>query len=325
MSLAAQIIDQRVSGIVEEQSETFDNELRLGTDEGRRRSIAFLFLVAKAAFDLTDDQTIDGIVDGGNDFGIDALYFQPPADGDLQITLIQGKYRRDLGGDSAFPENDIARMIDAVGTLFDPARPVQLNRRLNERIEDIRSFVKDGAIPRVTAVAANNGARWTAQAEQRIDNAAKEFGEQVEWRHTGADELLALLQARKPIDADLKLTGAATVESFDFRRVLTGRMSVAELARLTDRYDKFQASYYAPSRTCDTSFGCCRRSRNRFPGWATGSGPVGGSKSIVPLSSARTARSTPWCAKRLAVAGCTSSSSAICGAVSQPVPIRCSA
>ena len=89
--------------------------------------------------------------------------------------------------------------------------------------------------------------------------------------------------------------------------------------------EKFQASYYAPSCTCDTSFGCCRRSRNRFPGWATGSGPVGGSKSIVPLSSARTARSTPWCAKRLAVAGCTSSSSAICGAVSQPAPIRCSA
>ena len=128
-------------------------------------------------------------------------------------------------------------MIDAIGTLFDPARPVQLNRRLNERIEEIRSFVKDGAIPRVTAVGANNGARWTVQAEQRIAHAAREFGEQVEWRHIGAEELLALLQARKPIDADLKLTGAATVESFDFRRVLTGRMSVAELARLTDRYD----------------------------------------------------------------------------------------
>ena len=60
--------------------------------------------------------------------------------------------------------------------------------------------------------------------------------------------------------------------------------------------EKSQASYYAPSCTCDTSFWCCRRSRNRFPGWATGSGPVGGSKSIVPLSSARTARSTPSCA-----------------------------
>ena len=73
------------------------------------------------------------------------------------------------------------------------------------------------------------------------------------------------------------------------------------------------------------ALGCCRRSRNRFPGWATGSGPVGGSKSNVPLSSARTARSTPWRAKRLAVVGCTSSSSAICGAVSQPAAAKCSA
>ena len=237
MSLAAQIIDQQVAGIVERESDTFTHELRLGTDEHRRRSVAFLFLVAKTAFDLTDEQTIDGIVDGGNDFGIDALYFEPPADGELRITLIQGKYRRDLSGDSAFPENDIVRMIDAIGTLFDPARPVQLNRRLNARIEEIRSFVKDGAIPRVKAVGANNGACWTAQADRRIGNAAREFGEQVEWRHIGAGELLALLQARRPIDADLKLTGAATVESFDFRRVLTGRMSVAELARLTDQYE----------------------------------------------------------------------------------------
>ena len=237
MSLAAQIIDQQVSGIVERQSEAFDNELRLGADAHRRRSIAFLLLVAKTAFDLTDEQTIDGIVDGGNDFGIDALYFEPPDDGELHITLIQGKYRTDLSGVSAFPENGIARMIDAIGTLFDPARPVQLNRRLNERIEEVRSFVRDGAIPRVTAVAAINGTRWTAQAEQRIDHAAKEFGEQVEWRHIGAEEILALLQARKPINAELKLSGAATVETFDFRRVLTGRMSVAELARLTDQYD----------------------------------------------------------------------------------------
>ena len=87
--------------------------------------------------------------------------------------------------------------------------------------------------------------------------------------------------------------------------------------------DKVQASYYAPSCTCDASFGYRRRSRNRFPGWATGSGPAGGSKSIVPLSSARTACSTPSCANRLAVLRCTSSCAAICGTVSQPAVVRC--
>ena len=236
-SLAAQIIDQQVSGLVERHAERFADELRAGGDEHRKRAIAFLFLVVRTAFDLTDEGALDGIVDGGDDFGIDALYFEPPDDGELPVTVVQGKYKQDLGGESAFPETGVAGLIDAIGALFDPARPVRLNRRLNERIEEVRSFVKDGAIPRVTAVAASNGARWTAQAQQRIENAAQHFGGQVEWRHLGADEILGLLLARKPIHAELRLTGAAVAETFDFRRVLTGRMSAAELARLTDEHD----------------------------------------------------------------------------------------
>ena len=113
MSLSGQIIDQRVTGIVQEQSDAFDNELRVGIDEPRRRSVAFVFLVAKTAFDLTDEQTVDGIVDGGNDFGVDALYCDSPEDGEIRVNLVQGKYRGDLRGDAAFPENGIVQMIDA--------------------------------------------------------------------------------------------------------------------------------------------------------------------------------------------------------------------
>ena len=237
MSLATQIIDQQVSGIIEKYADAFTDELRLGNDERKKRSAAFLFLVAKTAFDLTDEETFDGIVDGGNDFGVDALYFEPPNDGELRITLIQGKYKTDLSGDSAFPENAIAKMIDAIGALFDPNKTVTLNERLEQRVEDIRSFVKEGAIPRVTAVAANNGTSWTMEAQQRIDNAAADFNGQVGWRHIGPEDILALLQARQPISAELKLVGQATVETFDFRRVLIGRMSVSELACLTNEYD----------------------------------------------------------------------------------------
>ena len=120
------------------------------------------------------------------------------------------------------------------------------------------------------------------------------------------------------------LAGRDRVQTETFEAFRGAYPFLADFCAPAKGWEKFQASYYAPSCTCDTSFGCCRRSRNPFPGWATGSGPVGGSKSNVPLSSARTARSTPWRAKRLAVAGCTSSSSAICGAVSQPVAVRCS-
>ena len=236
MSLATQIIDQQVSGTIDKLADAFDNELRLGADEHRRRSMAFLFLVAKTAFDLTEEEVLDGIVDGGDDFGIDALYFEPPDDGELYITLLQGKYRADLRGESAFPENSIAKLIDAIGTLFDPWRPVNVNPRLDRKVDEIRSFVREGSIPRVTAVAANNGLRWTNHAQQRIDNSERDFGSQVEWRYMGPTDLLALFQARKPIDTELRFKGQATVETFDFRRVLIGRMSVAELARLTQQY-----------------------------------------------------------------------------------------
>ena len=237
MSLATQIVDQQVSGIIEKHTDTFAAELGLGSDEHKKRTAAFLFLVAKTAFALTDEEAFDGIVDRSKDFGVDALYFYPPNNGEIPIILIQGKYKTDLSGDSAFPENAIAKMIDAIGALFDPAITVSLNPRLAQRVEEIRSFVKGGAIPRVTAVAANNGKRWTGEAQQRIKNAEKEFSRQVEWRYIGPEDILALLQARQPISAELKLSGQATVETFDFRRVLIGRMSVAELVRLTRAYD----------------------------------------------------------------------------------------
>lgn len=91
MSLATQVIDQQVAGVVDKYPDVFVNELRLGTDQQKKRSAAFLFLVAKTAFDLTDEEAFDGIVDGGNDFGVDALYFEPSGDGEIQVILIQGK------------------------------------------------------------------------------------------------------------------------------------------------------------------------------------------------------------------------------------------
>ena len=244
-SLAAQIIDQRINGIVERHADSFAAELELGADaQEHLRSTAFTFLVARTVLPdltnggLTDDDVIDGIVDGGNDFGVDALYFSDePGDGAITVVLIQSKYRRNLDVAAAFPENDIARMIDAIGALFDPERQVTVNERLRHRIEEIRAFVADGAIPAVTAIAANNGARWAAQAQQRIDHATRNFGNQVEWRHVGPGKLLDLLQKKAPVDDRLQLVGQATVEEFpSFRRVLIGRCSVGELARLADEY-----------------------------------------------------------------------------------------
>ena len=234
-SLAAQIIDQRVAGLVGQHGDTFRVELGLGTDDSKR-SAAFVLLVLQTALGMNDEEALDSIVEGSGDYGIDALHFEDPEDGEIAIALVQGKYRRSLEGTHAFPESGVAKIIDAVGALFDPGRTLTLNRRLSSRVEEVRSFVAEGAIPRVTAIAANNGPRWSAQAQQRIDAAAQDFGKQVEWRHIGPEALLALLQQRTPINEEVQLMGEATVETFDFRRVLIGRCPVAELARLAGKH-----------------------------------------------------------------------------------------
>ena len=234
-SLAAQIIDQRVSGLIGRHGDAFAAELGLGADASKR-SAAFVLLVLQTVLGLNEEEALDSIVEGSGDFGIDALHFEDPEDGEIAITLVQGKYRQSLEGVHAFPENGIARMIDAVGALFDPGRVLALNRRLQSRVEEVRSFVAEGAIPRVMAIAANNGPSWSDQAQQRIDAAAQSFGKQVEWRHVGPEALLAMLQQQTPINEALQLAGAATVETFDFRRVLIGRCPVGELARLADKH-----------------------------------------------------------------------------------------
>ena len=234
-SLAAQIIDQQVSGLVERHGDAFSDELALGTDEDQRRSAAFVLLVLKTVLGLNDEEALDCIVEGSGDFGIDALHFEGPVEGEIAITVVQGKYRQRLDGVSEFPANGIAKMIDAVGALFDPSRELTLNRRLRVRVEEIRSFVVEGAIPRVTALAANNGRKWPDEAQQSIDAASRDFGEQVKWQHVGPEELLAMRQQEK-INDTLQLAGVAVVEQFDYCRVLIGRCSVRELARLADAH-----------------------------------------------------------------------------------------
>ena len=99
MPLAAQIIDQQVSGIAARQEDAFTHELRFGDDAGKRRSAAFLFLAAKTMFELSDDETLEGIVDGGDDYGIVALYFETPDQGEIVTArpLVSGWCRVDSG------------------------------------------------------------------------------------------------------------------------------------------------------------------------------------------------------------------------------------
>jgi hypothetical protein len=235
MSINTGIVDQRARKLGEELATEFDSRLNIRNDEIKQRSTAFVFLVVKTVLDLPDEEALDCLTEGGNDFGVDAVHVGDVEDGEFVVTLFQGKYKQDLSGDANFPQGGVEKLIQAVRYLFDPNAVITTNPRLTERLEDIRSLVRDGQIPRVRAVLCNNGLRWNETAQQIIDRAGFP-GDQVSWEHANHDEIVRLMQATKQVDSTLRLAGKAIVEDLDYCRVLVGKVPVREIEVLFNRH-----------------------------------------------------------------------------------------
>ena len=186
-----------------------------------------------SALDLPLEECVELLTEGGNDAGVDGLHIGEIEDDEFYVTLFQGKYRvKDLEGQSNFPENSVQKVVDTVGVLFDPYRAVVLNERIEPLVQEVRSLIRDGYIPTVRVVLCNNGARWTAQADAWIDDAKQRYGEQVEFLHFNHDAIVNSLKRGDRIDAAVALSGQAIVEDMNYLRVLVGRVSVGEIARL---------------------------------------------------------------------------------------------
>ncbi|MEX1368282.1 MAG: AIPR family protein [Nannocystaceae bacterium] len=260
MSLNASIIEQRVGKLVEDYRE----QLRPG-DEDMLRSKAFVLLTTSVVLDLPLHDALRLVTDGGHDLAIDALHVGDIIEGEFVVTIVQGKYRRKVGG--AFPANDIQKVIHTVGILFDP--DLQLPHARAEvlaRVEEIRSLVRDGNLPSVRVVLCNNGERWNADGDALIRD-ARLPEEQVTWEHVSHDELVQMIQRPKSVDDELQMVGAAVVEEFDFCRVLLGKVSVRELARLVgahgDRLLERNIRRYLGLRSNRVNQGISRTLRSR--------------------------------------------------------------
>ena len=234
MNINAQIIDQHINGLRERLADQLTEIEGVGANEDKQRSALFVLLSVKYMLVVDDDEALDCLTEGSQDFGVDAFHISPVADGEFTVTLFQGKYSRKLDGESRFPEDSVRKLITAVGNLFDPSKDLTINRRLAGRVEEARSLIRDGYIPQVHVVACNNGKQWAKEAQELIDQAG--FGGQVSWDFVNHDILVSLLQASKPISASLRLAGKSIVEDFDFRRVLIGRVPVTEFAALFDEH-----------------------------------------------------------------------------------------
>lgn len=234
MNINASIIDQQVRALVERLKIEIEDKAKFKNDENKLRSAAFVVLVVKTILDLTEEEAIECLTEGGGDFGVDAIEVGEVHDGEFSVTLFQGKYKADLEGTANFPQTGIEKLIQAVGTLFDPYKAITVNPNLKPRIEEIRSFVADGYLPQVRVIACNNGLVWKGEAQELIEHAS--FGDQVLFEHVNHESLVAIIQSLKPVNDTIRLTGKAIVEDYDFRRVLVGKIDVSELAAVFDRH-----------------------------------------------------------------------------------------
>lgn len=186
--------------------------------------------------ELSDDDAFNCLTEGGDDFGVDAIHISDEHDGEFTVSLFQGKYKwKNLDGSSNFPEEGIKALINAIRYLFDPTLQIEnVNDRLEPKIEDARSLIRDGYIPQVRAFACNNGLMWNAGAQESIKQAA--FGDQVTWEHVNHDRLVTIFQTTKKVNDSLQLSGKAIIEDHDFSRVLVGKIPVTEVAALIERH-----------------------------------------------------------------------------------------
>lgn len=234
MNINASIIDQRLSAVCDDIRQQATEELRI-TDDARLKSLAFVYLCVKTMTDLDHDEAFDCLTEGGGDFGVDAMHISEEHDGEFTISLFQAKYQQRLEGTSHFPETGITALVNAIHYLFDPSARLQhINERLQAKVEEARGLIRDGYIPQVRALACNNGLSWNAAAQESIDRSG--FGNQVTWEHVSHDRLVQILQATRPVNDSLQLTGKALVEDMNFSRVLVGRVAVQEIAALIERH-----------------------------------------------------------------------------------------
>ena len=232
MNINASIIDQRVAGILESHPEWFP-----WSDEGKSKSAAFVLLCMSTALDLPLEDCVEMLTEGGNDAGVDGLCLGDVEDGNFVVTLFQGKYKvKDLSGESHFPENSLKASLQTVEVLFDPDRDVALNPKLRPRIDEIRSLIRDGYIPTVRLLLCNNGAKWTDQADDWLQQATVPFGDQLEVEHFNHNAIVRTLQQAPRIDEVLTLSGKMVAEDLNFKRVLVGRISVHELHRVFEKH-----------------------------------------------------------------------------------------
>ena len=231
MDINKHIIDQRIKKIVSDKPEWFEQM----KDERQQVSKSFLILSIASALEMDISEAYSCVTEGGGDAGIDGLYVGDTTDFEFTVVLFQSKYHFNLEKEYNFPDNAVLKVVNSIGILFNPQKNIDLNPLLKPKIDEIRSLIMDGYIPTIKCILLNNGKDWQNEGNQHIENAG--FPEnQVSFSHFNHNDIAKQLQATKPINDSISLSGKAVIENFDFKRVLVGKASVSEIGKLMQRH-----------------------------------------------------------------------------------------
>ena len=231
MDINKHIVDQRIRKIVNDNPAVFAGS----GDEKKKLSKAFVCLSVASYLNIDLEEAFELITEGGNDAGVDAIYIGDVNGYDFSVTIFQGKYAFDLNKEYNFPANAIQRVIGSIGAIFDPGKSIEMNDDLMPKVEDIRSLIADGFIPNIKCVFTNNGLKWNRDGDNHIENAG--FPEdQVRFEFFNHKDIVDSLQSKKAISETLHFSGKSFQEGFNFKRVLIGKMNVAEIAKLFDTH-----------------------------------------------------------------------------------------
>jgi hypothetical protein len=107
-------------------------------------------------------------------------------------------------------------------------------------------------MPNIRCVFTSNGLKWSNEGENHIANSG--FPEnQVRFDYFNHKHIVDSLQSRKGISETIQLSGRSIQENFNFKRVLVGKINVAELAKLFEKHgdsllDRNIRKYLGPDR-----------------------------------------------------------------------------
>lgn len=235
MSAEAQIIDQQVTLLARKQRAKLEERLGQRLDEVRLRSTAFAVCAARYALELSTEEVIARLTEGGNDFGIDVISLSACGEPEL-ITLVQAKYHHaSFDGRRNFPQSGVEKAVQAARMLLDPPAKLVVNPRLGLVLDELRARRDQGWAPRIRVVLCSNGLAWKQpEAQQLIDHAG--LGELVTFEHVDHFMLVRGLLHSAPIQEELRFSGAVFRTGFRGGNVICGVMAASELARLLKQH-----------------------------------------------------------------------------------------